>query len=893
MLIVPMVMFYPLWSNPTAAGEDDLLYYYPLREMAGDRISAGDWPVENPLEACGGVIMPDPQSAVMHPTTWLFAVAPAGTAYTLSVFLAYSIAAAGVWVYLRRLGISAGASAFGAAAFAFCGFMVGHRKHLSMINTAAMLPWILWCIEWMRTSRRGAFIRAVPVLFVAIAAGHWPTLVQLSVVSAAYFFLRARPLGASLVTGIAAVVLAAVLAGPQILATAGLLRQCTRGHIGYAVAGENSYFPPAALLFLFPMIMGSQTPNFFAQQWWGPWHLCEMLGYAGLITLVLALCAVRRMYRKPKSDAGQPLRVTHNEADRLQKIVRPWTWICIGAIVWMLGYYLPTYRLVHMIPVVGIVRCPARMILALDMGLAVLAAAALHATTRGEEGLAAKLRGSIRRGAVIILPVVMLAVWGGLAVFAVFAERYWPQRMPFPMSGGGVGVMSAAAADNSAIWVPFGLMLITALAVLFFLRRPKSRAPLLVILVLADLFFISRFVNFPPAEASSAGPQHSPAARWLKNNAPENEPYRVWGLGDAYNDRPRELLLPKTAHTFDVATINSYGPFHTDTHAHLFGFRIFGTTRNWRWLLQRNHLLSLYNVRYILAADAKFRHVLESIKIPASRRPEDGPNLLDGKFELSRARMNNGILRLHSPFYPLKSAGKTRVSLQKNTVYKISLEARGPDGGAAHFLRAEIAEPLYGPVDFNEDPLAMMAYAEQIGRHWRRFEWIFPTPRVVPEEVTFRIYTMSEKPIEVRDISLRRSSPTRPLVAGELPEGMSVGDRVYRRVAEVPPLNGDDEAVVIYRNMLCRDAPAEFVPAGHERIEELKWAEELTPQDISAPLPDVGVLVEDRVCFRPGILFIILTVPGAILYASVCIYSAVRQKRKSSGGKTDNDLNIS
>ncbi len=885
-LSVPVAMFYPLWNNPTAAGEDDLLYYYPLRKMTGQSIRAGEWPVENPLEACGGVIMPDPQSAVMHPTTWLFAVLPAGTAYPLSVFLAYSIAAAGAWVYLRRLGLSGRASALGAAAFAFCGFMVGHRKHLSMINTAAMLPWILWCVEWARTSGRGAFVRAAPVLFVAIAAGHWPTLIQMGVVSGAYFFLRARPLVSSLAWGIGAVALAGVLAAPQIIATAGLLEQCTRRSIGYAIAGENSYFPPAALLFLFPMITGSRTPNFFPQQWWGPWHLCEMLGYVGLVTLVLALCAVRRMYRKPRPGNGDPSALDDAQVSGLRDIVRPWTWICLGVMVWMLGYYLPTYRLIHMIPAIGVVRCPARMMLALDLGLAVLAAVAVHAVA-GHGETWPKLRRSIRRGALLILPATMLCAWGLLSVFALFASKYCPGQMPFPMSGGVADALAAVAPSNPALWVPFGVMFATAVAVLVFLRRPESRAPLLVVLLLADLFLISRFVNFPPPGAPAQRPERSPAARWLAENAPDDKPYRVWGLGDYYNDRPAELLLPKTAHALGVSTINSYGPFHTDTHAHLFGFRIFGTTRNWRRLLRRNYLLSLYNVRYILAAGGEYRRVLESVRVPRTPVPADGANLLTGEFDLVGAEMSDGVLRLRSRFFFSQSAATQKVSLKDDTVYKISLEVRGPRGGAAHFLRAQIDQPLYGKVDFDKDPLALLVYAEQIGRRWRRFQRTFRTPPDVPEEVTFRLYTLGERPVEVRNISLRRSSPPSPLLVAPLPPGVRSGDKVYRRVAQLPPLDPRDEPVAIYRNLLCRDEPAEFVPADHRKIESLKWPGEAEAADICRPILDVGVRTGGKFWFKPRLLFIITTVPGVLVYALACILIAGRGKNRTlTGDKT-------
>ena len=37
----PPVMLYTLWSNPVSAGEDDVIYYYPLRKMVGEALREG------------------------------------------------------------------------------------------------------------------------------------------------------------------------------------------------------------------------------------------------------------------------------------------------------------------------------------------------------------------------------------------------------------------------------------------------------------------------------------------------------------------------------------------------------------------------------------------------------------------------------------------------------------------------------------------------------------------------------------------------------------------------------------------------------------------------------------------------------------------------------------
>ena len=92
LLAAPAVMLYPVWHGPVSAGEDDLIYHYPVRKMVGQALREGRWPVGNPLEATGSVLMADPQSAVMYPPTWLFAVLEAKRAYSLSILLAFAAA---------------------------------------------------------------------------------------------------------------------------------------------------------------------------------------------------------------------------------------------------------------------------------------------------------------------------------------------------------------------------------------------------------------------------------------------------------------------------------------------------------------------------------------------------------------------------------------------------------------------------------------------------------------------------------------------------------------------------------------------------------------------------------------------------------------------------------
>jgi hypothetical protein len=1004
-----MVMLYTLWGNPLSAGEDDVVYYYPLRVMVAEHLKAGELPLYNPREATGMPLMADPQTAVMYPATWLFVVLPPKLAYSLSIFAAFSLAGGGAYLYLRRLGLVRAGAMFGAIAFMFCGFMVGHRVHLSMIQAAAMLPWGLWCIEGLRrdfgfrisdfgfqedhavressirNSQSAMGVRKtlltwldhrvaqsalwlVPVVFLTIAAGHWPTLIHLAMVWTVYGLIRVRPLLSGLALGAAAVALAAIMAWPQIHITSQLMAEVTRNKIGYATAGENSFFPTSAVLELMPFFMGTRNPNFFSQPWWGSWHLCEMLGYVGLVTLALALGAMWRLYRKgtrhwalgtreersvclvpgaqclvpssslvPSAQCLVPSSSLVPSAYCLVPAVRCWTWIIIGSGIFMLGYYLPTYKLVTMLPVMGVVRCPARMVLAVDLGLAVLAAVAIHCVlVAPTDDRVRRLRRTVIVLAVIVLPLTMFVMVRFWSIAGNLLLTDYPDKFPFlPFDGGAKAAIQAASITNPAVYVPAIMMFLTAVVLVLWLRRcgtgilpvsecttgilPVSggeqqnqqeqqqqdrakmalehtgRMPVphmlpqvvLVLLLLADLFWITRFVDVP---SGRIGPnvETSPAAQWLKKHDPDTSSYRVWGLSKSYHDRPDELLLPKTCEAMGFLTIANYGPFQSPAQVQLFGFRPWGECNDWETLVRRNHLLSLYGVKYVLVTmeddDLIYDMPRFTLDITTAfsgdyipRRP-DGENLLSDQWTTEQRSFSpkiqgsgrDQIITLRTPLMFRPSQAWQEVGLRKlpDVHYRISLDARGPENGAAGFLRAETFPEGSHLGGFTIE-------ADQIGPRWRHFEWV----EDLSSKVTFRLFTLSERPIEVRNVSVRRAQEIPPIDKGEFDRG-TIAVNVYRKLVELPAVNKGDPPVAIYQNMFCN--PIKPAPGGpgangpvptNEQLESVKYPPSGAKLE-SLPVPDISLRPVDN----PARLIWCLTLPAMALYVLIVIVAVTRRR---------------
>ena len=90
----------------------------------------GDLPLWNPYLFSGTPLLGGFNAGAAYPVTWLMAILPVFTAWTLNLALAYDVALAGMYLFLRRQSISSTAATFGAATFAFAGYMSGpDRPH--------------------------------------------------------------------------------------------------------------------------------------------------------------------------------------------------------------------------------------------------------------------------------------------------------------------------------------------------------------------------------------------------------------------------------------------------------------------------------------------------------------------------------------------------------------------------------------------------------------------------------------------------------------------------------------------------------------------------------------------------------------------------------------------
>ena len=179
-------------SNPDLADAVDV--FHPHLLEAREAVRAGELPAWNSHIEAGRPIGAQ-NGGPFYPLHWLAYVLPFWQSLELIALLKLLIAGAGAFVLLRRLGLGAGGSTFGAVSFAFGVPFVISLEHPQAI-VYGLLPWLLAATDWMVRGRGGA--RAVlacgGLVGVAQLAGHPESTFVL--VSALLAFAAYRTFGA-------------------------------------------------------------------------------------------------------------------------------------------------------------------------------------------------------------------------------------------------------------------------------------------------------------------------------------------------------------------------------------------------------------------------------------------------------------------------------------------------------------------------------------------------------------------------------------------------------------------------------------------------------------------------------------------------------------------------
>jgi hypothetical protein len=474
--LAPVIYFLPaILSGSVLCPDDGTIFNTPLRVAAANITLAGHAPLWNPYIFGGMPLLASAQGGLLFPLNWFYLAFSPQLATNLMVVASYVLAGLGAYLYARRAGASVAGAVVTGLAWQWGGFLVGQIGHINIVQTGAMLPWVLWALDgYGLTGERRWGVALAAFVALQTFVGHQQTLAYSLLLAAAYAVAcgyslreaRARYLS-SLVFLAAGVLLAAV----QILPTFELLRNSPRADATYDFFTSFSLTPGMLRTFLAPYALGGGDGRLFRAPYVGPPYYGEMAGYVGSLGLMLAACAV--VFRR----------------DARTKF---WTAAALVCLLLALGRYAPLkfYKLIYYVPVLNLFRVPARHLMEAEFALAVLAGRGLTAlaaardwkdaargrkeTSRGWKETSARIwsRASTRAaavGACVVLLTLSVVTLGRPEAFKLGREAP-------------VGLMRAPE-----LFVPVLFACASAWALWAFARRRRGATFVLVALLACDL----------------------------------------------------------------------------------------------------------------------------------------------------------------------------------------------------------------------------------------------------------------------------------------------------------------------------------------------------------------------------------------------------------------------
>ncbi len=357
LLFVPLVL--PVLMGRMFAHMDLAVFHLPLRYFYSEQLTQGKQFLWSSNLFHGFYVHAEGQFGGFHPLhLLLYRFLPLVLAFNIEVTISYPFAFAGMWLFLRNLGLAGASRTVGAISFAFSGFFLLRLGHPNGVAIAAHIPWLLLSMNLALSDHRKS--RARGLAAIAALTGSqvllgYPQYVWISgLACAAYAAMRWREpawLGRTclmVVAGVAGV----FIGGVQLLPTLDLLEHSNRAITGQGFRLTYSLHPLNLVQLWAPYALPSRvhagTDQLFVH---------EFGLYSGALgTLALVWLVIRRQ-RVP-----------------VPRVAAYAAALCVTGLVLALGRYGVIYEWLSTLPVLGAFRAPARHILLIHLGLALLTA---------------------------------------------------------------------------------------------------------------------------------------------------------------------------------------------------------------------------------------------------------------------------------------------------------------------------------------------------------------------------------------------------------------------------------------------------------------------------------------------------------------------------------------
>ncbi len=539
-LLAPVLVFgIPQLFGMTYLSGDNLIQNFPMRVLVGQDLIHRVLPLWNPYLFSGTPLLGGFNAGAAYPVTWLTAVLPIFTAWTLTLAVVYDVALVGMYWFLRRQGIGPTAATFGAVTFSLAGYMSAQQVHIDLIEGAAWLPWILVAVHGLTERRttaaadpgnaggdgreaagpvdprvtrrrtRGWVLVLGVALGLTLLAGAAEAIIDSGVLVGMYWlwrladqgFLRrgrGRALLASVGGVVAGLAVGVALGTAQWLPGLLFLSQSQRATATYTFFTSGSLNNRLLALLASPFALGTNQgwPATYA----GTYNFPEVTSYVGILALIAACCLLLKRWR------------TRPEARQW------WVWyaILLIGVLSSLGNQTPFARLMYLLPGVRSERLLNRNLLLVDMALAVLLAWWVHLTLAEQaspgtpEPTSVRARWRAGRQAEVVVTTLPFAVTVVIGVLLWVAGPFLGRMLEIEFGLGTAARLRLAGLVTAGVVVA-GVATWTVLAAGRF-PAARLRRQLAAVLVV-DLALFNLFTINPPITEAAALAHTSLAAQ--------------------------------------------------------------------------------------------------------------------------------------------------------------------------------------------------------------------------------------------------------------------------------------------------------------------------------------------------------------------------------------------
>ena len=161
--------------------------YLPSRFVLRSIVYGGEFPFWNRFFSGGQPLAANPGFQTFYPGTWLMLLPGFLFGFNLQIVLHVAVAASGMYLYLRSLGLKVESALFGAIAFGFGGAVLSLTNLLPFLTSVAWWPWILMFARRVLRGE-GGILGLTLSLAMLLLAGEVSVIVQTAILLVAELF---------------------------------------------------------------------------------------------------------------------------------------------------------------------------------------------------------------------------------------------------------------------------------------------------------------------------------------------------------------------------------------------------------------------------------------------------------------------------------------------------------------------------------------------------------------------------------------------------------------------------------------------------------------------------------------------------------------------------------